>query len=233
MRSIETTVALPMAEAEEAVRAALAENGFGVLTEIDVAATLRAKLGVDRPALKILGACNPDIANRALELDPSVALLLPCNVVLEPAPAGGTLVRAVDPRALMDAPEFAEVAGDAAARAHRGPAAPGRLTSGRVAERRRRTTNAPPDWSGGAFASGGGGENRTHVQGFAGPCLSHSATPPGPLTIAPAPTAPGSRNTPPVRRRPALGRTSPVSPRGRWCGRRRGWRRRAPRRAAR
>ena len=116
MRSIETTVALPMAEAEEAVRAALAENGFGVLTEIDVAATLRAKLGVDRPALKILGACNPDIANRALELDPSVALLLPCNVVLEPAPAGGTLVRAVDPRALMDAPEFTEVAGDAAAR---------------------------------------------------------------------------------------------------------------------
>ncbi len=116
MRSIETTVELPMAEAEDAVRAALAENGFGVLTEIDVAATLRAKLGVDRPALKILGACNPVIANQALELDPSVALLLPCNVVLEPSPSGGTLVRAVDPRELMDAPGFAAIAGDAAAR---------------------------------------------------------------------------------------------------------------------
>ena len=116
MRSIETIVDLPMAEAEAAVRAALADNGFGVLTEMDVAATLRAKLGVERPPLKILGACNPVIANQALELDPTVALLLPCNVVLEPAPEGGTWVRAVDPRALMDAPEFAEIAGDAATR---------------------------------------------------------------------------------------------------------------------
>ncbi len=116
MRSIETIVDLPMAEAEAAVRAALADNGFGVLTEMDVAATLRAKLGVERPPLKILGACNPVIANQALELDPTVALLLPCNVVLEPAPEGGTRVRAVDPRALMDAPEFAEIAGDAATR---------------------------------------------------------------------------------------------------------------------
>jgi uncharacterized protein (DUF302 family) len=116
MQSIETIIDLPMAEAEAAVRASLADNGFGVLTEMDVAATLRAKLGVERPPLKILGACNPVIANRALELDPSVALLLPCNVVLEPAPEGGTRVRAVDPRALMDAPEFAEIAADAAAR---------------------------------------------------------------------------------------------------------------------
>jgi uncharacterized protein (DUF302 family) len=116
MRSIETIVDLPMTDAEAAVRAALADNGFGVLTEMDVAATLRAKLGVERPPLKILGACNPVIANQALELDPSVALLLPCNVVLEPAPEGGTRVRVVDPRALMDAPEFAEVAGDAATR---------------------------------------------------------------------------------------------------------------------
>jgi uncharacterized protein (DUF302 family) len=116
MRSIETIVDLPMAEAEVAVRASLADNGFGVLTEMDVAATLRAKLGVERQPLKILGACNPVFANQALELDPSVALLLPCNVVLEPAPEGGTRVRAVDPRALMDAPEFTEIAADAAAR---------------------------------------------------------------------------------------------------------------------
>lgn len=116
MRSIETTVDLPMDEAEAAVRAALADNGFGVLTEMDVAATLRAKLGVERPPLKILGACNPVIANQALDLDPSVALLLPCNVVLEPAPEGGTRVRAVDPRELMSDPEFATIAGDAAER---------------------------------------------------------------------------------------------------------------------
>jgi len=116
VRSIETTVDLPMDEAEAAVRAALADNGFGVLTEMDVAATLRAKLGVERPPLKILGACNPVIANQALDLDPSVALLLPCNVVLEPAPEGGTRVRAVDPRELMSDPEFATIAGDAAER---------------------------------------------------------------------------------------------------------------------
>jgi len=113
---IEATVALPLEPAEQAVRAALGENGFGVLTEMDVAATLKAKLGVDRPALKILGACNPVLANRALEIDPTVALLLPCNVVLEPGPAGGTRIRAVDPRDLMSDPEFAELAADAAER---------------------------------------------------------------------------------------------------------------------
>jgi uncharacterized protein (DUF302 family) len=116
MRFIEATVDLDMEHTEQAVRIALGENGFGVLTEIDIAATLKAKLGVERPALKILGACNPVIANQALELDPSVALLLPCNVVLEPAPNGGTRVRAVDPRELMDSPEFAEIAADAAQR---------------------------------------------------------------------------------------------------------------------
>src|SRR6478736_10231454 len=99
--SIETTVTSDLATTERQIREALAHQGFGVLTEIDVAATLRAKLGVERPPLKSLGACNPVIANQALELDPSVALLLPCNVVLEPAPEGGTRVRAVDPRALM------------------------------------------------------------------------------------------------------------------------------------
>ena len=98
MRSIQTTLDAPIGEAEADVRAALAEQGFGVLTEIDVAATLHAKLGVERPPLKILGACNPHFAHEALQIDPSVALVLPCNVVLETNEVG-TLVSVVDPRA--------------------------------------------------------------------------------------------------------------------------------------
>ena len=97
MKAIDTIVELTPEQAEAAMRDALAEQGFGVLTEIDVAATLKAKLGVDRPPLKILGACNPTIAHRALELDPSVSLLLPCNVVIEVVD-GRTRVAAVDPR---------------------------------------------------------------------------------------------------------------------------------------
>ncbi|MCB0958464.1 MAG: DUF302 domain-containing protein [Acidimicrobiales bacterium] len=115
MDAIETTVALPIAEAEAAVREALATNGFGVLTEIDLAATFKAKLDIDRPPLKILGACNPGFANRALALDPSTALVLPCNVVLE-AVDGGTSVKVADPRSMMPDPAFAELAADAAAK---------------------------------------------------------------------------------------------------------------------
>lgn len=115
MHAIETTIDLPSDQAETAVRAALADQGFGVLTEIDIAATLKAKLGVDRPALKILGACNPNFAHEALQLDPSSALVLPCNVVLEPDGHGGTRISVVDPRDLMPDPGFAELAGAAAA----------------------------------------------------------------------------------------------------------------------
>jgi uncharacterized protein (DUF302 family) len=114
MLAIETTVSLPIDQAEAAVRASLADNGFGVLTEIDVAATLKAKLGVERAPLKILGACNPTFAYEALELDPTSALVLPCNVVLEPAAGGGTRIRAVDPRQLMPEPAFADLAERAA-----------------------------------------------------------------------------------------------------------------------
>jgi uncharacterized protein (DUF302 family) len=115
MRAIETTVASDLATAEHAIREALARQGFGVLTEIDVTATLRDKLGVERAPLKILGACNPAFAHRALEIDPSVALVLPCNVVLE-AVDTGTSVRVVDPRELMDDPRFGALAEEAAAR---------------------------------------------------------------------------------------------------------------------
>jgi uncharacterized protein (DUF302 family) len=115
VQAIETTVDLSPADAEGAIRDALTAQGFGVLTEIDVAATLRAKLGVERPALKILGACNPSLADRALQIDRSVSLVLPCNVVIEDA-GGRTRVAAVDPHELMADPRFAELADDAATR---------------------------------------------------------------------------------------------------------------------
>jgi uncharacterized protein (DUF302 family) len=113
MRSMQTTIDLPMDEAEAAVRAALMAEGFGIVSEIDVAANLRAALGIDRPALKLLGACSPEFARQGLEIDPSVALLMPCNVVLQPA-GSGTDIAVVDPRALITAPVFAELAADAA-----------------------------------------------------------------------------------------------------------------------
>ncbi len=83
MNAIETIVDLSPERSEAAIRTALADERFGVLTEIDVAAAFRQKLGVERPFLKILGACNPSFAQRALALDPSVSLLLPCNVTTE------------------------------------------------------------------------------------------------------------------------------------------------------
>jgi uncharacterized protein (DUF302 family) len=113
MRSIQTTLEVPIGEADPAVRAALAEQGFGVLTEIDVAATLHAKLGVERAPLKILGACNPQFAHGALQIDPSVALVLPCNVVLE-STGTGTRISVADPRELMPDPAFASLASQVA-----------------------------------------------------------------------------------------------------------------------
>jgi uncharacterized protein (DUF302 family) len=110
------TIDLPADEAEAAVRAALAANGFGILTEIDVAAVLRARLGVERPPLKILGACNPELAHRALEVDPAAALVLPCNVVLDRDEEGRLRVQATDPRTLITDPALAVVAAEAAAK---------------------------------------------------------------------------------------------------------------------
>lgn len=115
MHAFETTLPGTMQDVETAVRAALQEQGFGVLTEIDVSATLRAKLGVEREPLKILGACNPHFANRALDIDPAVSLLLPCNVVVE-AIEEGTRVAIADPRELMSDPSFEDLAAEAAAR---------------------------------------------------------------------------------------------------------------------
>jgi uncharacterized protein (DUF302 family) len=110
--SFGTRVAGTVADARPRVEAALRAEGFGVLTEIDVQATLERKLGVKRDAYVILGACNPPLANRAIEADPSVGTLLPCNVVLR-ADRGGTIVEAMDPMAalgLLDDPGVRPVA---------------------------------------------------------------------------------------------------------------------------
>jgi len=92
-----TTVAQPLAQVKPRVEAALQTEGFGVLTEIDVAATLKAKLGIDRRPYLILGACNPSLAHAALEADPSIGALLPCNVVLREDEPGITAIEVLDP----------------------------------------------------------------------------------------------------------------------------------------
>ncbi|MBL4541688.1 MAG: DUF302 domain-containing protein [Rhodobacteraceae bacterium] len=89
-------------------RAALADNGFGVLTEIDVQATMKAKLGADMPPYRILGACNPKMAYEALGMEPRVGAMLPCNVILREVD-GGVEVSAIDPVASMRAIENAEL----------------------------------------------------------------------------------------------------------------------------
>lgn len=83
-------------EADLAVRAALADEGFGILTEIDVAATLKAKLDVDRAPYRILGACNPTLANQALGVDVHIGLLLPCNVIVYETERGSN-IEAMEP----------------------------------------------------------------------------------------------------------------------------------------
>ncbi len=83
-------------------RAALADNGFGVLTEIDVKATMKKKLDVDIPAYRILGACNPKMAMEAIRMEPRVGAMLPCNVILREV-EGGVEVSSIDPVASMQA----------------------------------------------------------------------------------------------------------------------------------
>jgi uncharacterized protein (DUF302 family) len=97
------TTALGFDEAVAKTREALAEQGFGVLTEIDVQATLKAKLGQDMEPYLILGACNPQLAHQALEVERDIGLLLPCNVVVR-RDGDRTLVQALDPQVMVSLP---------------------------------------------------------------------------------------------------------------------------------
>lgn len=110
-------VDLPVDEAVDEMKRALAARGFGVLTEIDVSRTMSDKLGIETPPQVILGACNPELANRALTIDPRIAALLPCNVVVRDH-HGHTVVDALDPAvlaSLTENPALEPIAEEAAA----------------------------------------------------------------------------------------------------------------------
>lgn len=115
----------PFDEVVDRVRAALASEGFGVLTTIDVSATLREKLGAEIPPYVILGACNPTLASQGLELEPDLGVLLPCNVVVREN-AAGTHVAAMEPLSAMGLsgnPTLEPLAREARARIERAIAA--------------------------------------------------------------------------------------------------------------
>ncbi len=112
-------VSMRFDEALSRVTSELGKEGFGVLTEIDVAATLKKKLGKDIAPYRILGACNPQFAHRALEVEPQIGALLPCNVVVRQDTGSDVIVEIMDPQAvlqLVDRDEISAIANEVRAR---------------------------------------------------------------------------------------------------------------------
>lgn len=113
MYGFNVTIKSSMEDAEAKVRDALMAEGFGVLTEIDVQKVMKAKLDIDRTGYKILGACNPNLAHQAIDSEPDIGLLLPCNVLLREEADGQITIGFMDPAAVLDLvnnPKIAEVA---------------------------------------------------------------------------------------------------------------------------
>lgn len=127
--AFEVSLDAPYEEAIELVTAALKAEGFGILSRIDVRATLKEKIDVDFRPYAILGACNPPLAHRALMHDAQVGLMLPCNVTVEASPDGGAIARIGDPDVFLQVGEFAQdeelrvIAGEARVRLQRAAAA--------------------------------------------------------------------------------------------------------------
>lgn len=120
------TVSCTFEQAIERVTAALQTEGFGILSDIDVAATLKKKLNADMPAYRILGACNPALAQRAIEAEPSIGLLLPCNVLVRQVADGNVCVEFMDTDAvlqLVDKPAITALASEVRQRLERVSAA--------------------------------------------------------------------------------------------------------------
>lgn len=122
MYGFTVTVQQPFDDAVDNVTRELQKEGFGVLTEIDVKATLKKKLDVDRQPYKILGACNPELANQALNAEPDIGLLLPCNVVVRQEDDGSVVVGFMDPAevlSLVQRPELETLGAEVRSRLER------------------------------------------------------------------------------------------------------------------